>query len=1069
MTHYSYQYPIKSHSLLSGESTYIRTPQSQIVALAEKDATLRCAFSYPGDRPVSHIIEWSKRGDDVPIFIAYDGYPPHVDPRYKDRLFLAQNMDERASLVIKKVRREDEGWYECKVQLLNRPPETPKNGSWIFLVVHAPPQIISAPPLEIYVKQDDEVRLQCEAEGTPRPKISWIKDGEVVRSTTKMVIAPNGLLTIRSITGSDVGVYECSARNAEGRVSRASKLIMASGAVILRPPENLTRLEGDRADFHCKAEGKPNNLTFHWLRNDVPIHSSYFTELSTRVVVQTDGTLIINPTSKADSGKYTCRVTNGIEETPEANAWLSIQYPARITFNPSLQYLPLNLSGIIRCYIESNPSLQFVQWTKDQRVLDPKASPGISILSNGSLFIERVTTDHQGQFTCTPYNFHGTSGSSIDMNVLVEDPPMFAIIPKEFYQAEQRGTVSMACSARVVSGPRSPRLNWRRTDGVLIPSDRTRQQDGFLIITNLRKTDHGSYDCVLENEVATLVASTTLLIESTTPHAPTNVTVDVGPFFARIKWQPAYNGGFPQHYVIWYRQFGSSTRQWRTLRVRAADDTSSFTVYNLTPDTLYEFQILSRNQLGDGMFSEPVIVRTADVDSYATVFPTDSSGVTYVPTIVKPSGALPASPFAVTVISTPEGAHVEWEGPQNSSVPIMYYRVEYRKMNEQWGRSSEAIPADGRTFYLAKDIQSGITYEFRVYAFTLTSFSEPSEIVRFTLTSDFAGNLSPTVAIVAGVVGGLIFFVVLTILLLLCAGCARRKRKAKRERYDSDGFHPENDTLTLKRGNYPYCLRSLKGIRRAWQALCAIRLTTISSTATQGTVLQKSFCSPRKLFQRGDLGVQHSRSRCSNESSCSSNLMTNRPLIRILQSRCPSKVIDCRRPETPSFYLTYTPTRSDIYQDYLDSGHAKGSFSYHYSTPVANYDREQLHETIQRLRSSLSAGVGRPSADHSEHADSGVAIAPSSCNNNNSPSSSFTEPPTGASQDDISSGDELTFYLFPSNPDLGGLRDPPEYQKVLIIFIYFMLLCIMTRFWKSLLCNGQPKIIFTTRCHSSLD
>ena len=189
------------------------------------------------------------------------------------------------------------------------------------------------------------------------------------------------------------------------------------------------------------------------------------------------------------------------------------------------------------------------------------------------------------------------------------------------------------------------------------------------------------------------------LLTGTTPHAPTNVTVEAAPFSARISWRPAYNGGFAQHYVIWYRHFGASSRQWRTIRVRP-DDAASFTVYNLSPDTLYEFQVLSRNQLGDGMFSEPVIVRTLDIDSYATVFPTDarysqedtaqirsvdavsssyalvdvhSSGVTYVPSIVKPSGARPASPFEVTVISTPEGARVHWEGPQNSSVPIMYY------------------------------------------------------------------------------------------------------------------------------------------------------------------------------------------------------------------------------------------------------------------------------------------------------------------------------------------------------------------------------------------------------------
>ena len=61
--------------------------------------------------------------------------------------------------------------------------------------------------------------------------------------------------------------------------------------------------------------------------------------------------------------------------------------------------------------------------------------------------------------------------------------------------------------------------------------------------------------------------------------------------------------------------------------------------------------------------------------------------------------------------------------------------VEYRKVGEQWGRSSDAIVADGRTFYIAKDLKPGQTYEFRVYAFTLTSFSEPSDVVRFILTS----------------------------------------------------------------------------------------------------------------------------------------------------------------------------------------------------------------------------------------------------------------------------------------------------------------------------------------------
>lgn len=122
-----------------------------------------------------------------------------------------------------------------------------------------------------------------------------------------------------------------------------------------------------------------------------------------------------------------------------------------------------------------------------------------------------------------------------------------------------------------------------------------------------------------------------------------------------------------------------------------------------------------------------------DIDSYATVFPTDASGATYVPTIVKPSGFRPGSPVNIRLEASQDGVRVHWQPPPNSSVPVMYYMVEYRKQGEQWGRSSDPI-ADGRTYFLAKDIQPGAPYEFRVYAFTLTSFSEPSEIQRFTLT-----------------------------------------------------------------------------------------------------------------------------------------------------------------------------------------------------------------------------------------------------------------------------------------------------------------------------------------------
>jgi len=36
-----------------------------------------------------------------------------------------------------------------------------------------------------------------------------------------------------------------------------------------------------------------------------------------------------------------------------------------------------------------------------------------------------------------------------------------------------------------------------------------------------------------------------------TPHPPYNLSVVTSRTSARLSWLPAYDGGFPQHYVVW--------------------------------------------------------------------------------------------------------------------------------------------------------------------------------------------------------------------------------------------------------------------------------------------------------------------------------------------------------------------------------------------------------------------------------------------------------------------------------------------------------------------------------------
>lgn len=97
------------------------------------------------------------------------------------------------------------------------------------------------------------------------------------------------------------GDYECLAENREGSISAWTKLLIAGPAVITQPPSNLTKLEGNRAEFACEAKALPSNITHKWFFNGQPI--SKLSSLHNRAQVKLDGTLSIHPLSSDDTGK----------------------------------------------------------------------------------------------------------------------------------------------------------------------------------------------------------------------------------------------------------------------------------------------------------------------------------------------------------------------------------------------------------------------------------------------------------------------------------------------------------------------------------------------------------------------------------------------------------------------------------------------------------------------------------------------------------------------------------------------------------------------------------------------
>ncbi|XP_021703977.1 protein turtle isoform X4 [Aedes aegypti] len=747
-----------------------------ITAILGESVVFNCHVEFPGDHPVPYVLQWEKKvsetGQEIPIYIWYESYPTHSGEGYEGRVSRVSPDSSfgAASLNLTNIRESDQGWYECKVVFLNRPPKQHKNGTWFHLDVHAPPRFSVTPEDIIYVNLGDSIILNCQADGTPTPEILWYKDANPVDPSSTVGIFNDGTeLRISTIRHEDIGDYTCIARNGEGQVSHTARVIIAGGAVIMVPPTNQTKLEGEKVQFTCEAKAMPGNVTVRWFREGSPVRE--VAALETRVTIRKDGSLIINPVSADDSGMYTCEVSNGIGEPQSASAFLNIEYPAKVTFTPTIQYLPFRLAGVVQCYIKANPPLQYVTWTKDKRLLEPYQTKDIVIMNNGSLLFTRVNQNHQGRYTCTPYNAQGTQGSSGHMEVLVRKPPAFTIEPDPLYQRKVGESVEMHCDAQEAEGTTKPTITWQRRDGQPLQKNRVRIMNGNITIENLRRSDFGYYQCVASNEVATIVSATQLVIEGTQPHAPYNLSGTATEFSVTLSWMPGYSGGpdYKQDYTIWYREAGVS--DWSTIPVTPSGSTQ-VTINRLSPGTTYEFQVIGKNALGDGMMSKVITIRTLDVQK-----PKKTSTTTAAPNEKEfkhasdDLGPKPGQPRNVSVLEIPNGFLISWQVPLERPHLVQFYTIKYRT-DAQWKTLNRGQIRPEETSYLVKNLVGGRTYYFRVLANSLKSY-ETSEEIKFPVPARVKHK-----AITAGVVGGILFFIV-AIILSICAVkiCNKRKRR----------------------------------------------------------------------------------------------------------------------------------------------------------------------------------------------------------------------------------------------------------------------------------------------------
>uniref|UniRef100_A0A5S6QIA4 Protein turtle n=1 Tax=Trichuris muris TaxID=70415 RepID=A0A5S6QIA4_TRIMR len=673
----------------------------------------------------------------------------------------------------------DTGLYWCVVKYLNRPAETPV-GKKIHLVIYSPPEFTKVPPKEIFKKLDDELTLTCEATGNPLPEIQWKKDGRLLSTTNQRDHSnvTSAQLFTKKLQLVDKGTYSCTASNALASEEYNLNVHFAEDAYFEQHLKNVTAVAGSKLIWPCRARADPPVIQYSWMKDEKPLRFLN-SDLPFRARID-KGNLEITSVSEDDSGWFTCVAWNGYGKQARSSAYLLVYYPARIApQTPAVQYISNGTASYIQCNVLANPQHTFVLWSKDGQVLDLSdfQKPAHIFTTEGGqkLHFRRGEQSDAGIYTCQAYNEIGAS-KAFEIHVIVSDPPHFSTTLESSIESPQGSRITFSCDA---AGEPTPNIEWFK-EGKLLQAGKN------LSIVNMTYKDHGEYECVASNAVATVKQSTTLKVTDTRPQKLPYATIEVVNSTAVLQWKPGFDGGHEQHFIVKYKK-DSIHSSWTSINATRA---FNVTVKGLTPDSNYIFEVIPVNSVGEG---ESTKLQTQIY--HKSKFNDQTDGQTSEWLITKSLDSFgrrkPPKPVGLNVSASPLSVILRWSPGKPSNVPVYYYSVEYRQ-----GRSSPHSAVSGKArseqdaFHSSQVANSrvealhlnmsgsmfepGSIYELQVRSHSMFTASDPSKLV-FRMPHGKGVYFSSF----AWTAGGFIVLVIL-LTIILCVGRSRLVKKSKK-------------------------------------------------------------------------------------------------------------------------------------------------------------------------------------------------------------------------------------------------------------------------------------------------
>ncbi|XP_040087352.1 receptor-type tyrosine-protein phosphatase F isoform X8 [Oryx dammah] len=468
------------------------------------------------------------------------------------------------------------------------------------------PSIDMGPQLKVVEKARTATML-CAAGGNPDPEISWFKDFlpvDPAASNGRIKQLRSGALQIESSEESDQGKYECVATNSAGtRYSAPANLYVRVRRVAPRfsiPPSSQEVMPGGSVNLTCVAVGAPMPYV-KWMMG---------AEELTKEDEMPVGRNVLELSNVVRSANYTCVAISSLG---------MIEATAQVTVK-ALPKPPVDL-------VVTETTATSVTLTWDSGNSEPVSYYGIQYRPAGT---EGPFQEVDGVAT-TRYSIGGLSPFSeyafrvLAVNSIGRGPPSEAVRARTGEQAPS-------------SPPRRVQARMLSASTMLVQWEPPEEPNGLVRGYRVYYTPDSrrplsawhkhNTDAGLLTTVGSLLPGITyslrVLAFTAVGDGPPSPTIQVktqqgvpaqpADFQAEVDSDTRIQLSWllpPQERIIKYELVYWAAEDEGQQHKVTFDPTSSYTVEDLKPDTLYRFQLAARSELGVGVFTPTVEARTA--------------------------------------------------------------------------------------------------------------------------------------------------------------------------------------------------------------------------------------------------------------------------------------------------------------------------------------------------------------------------------------------------------------------------------------------------------------------------